>query len=502
MAELSQGDRDIIKNHPLTNSVNSLQGVLQEAEKIYESRPLNSLDQLYQGATSGLLSALQGEDAAYSLRSRMSDGNVASDLAQLVERLQKAKGNFRYYEYRLLVCLVIQRPPDIELQSVEKWNIDIWKAIFNLIVTIPRTTPSASIPPSFDNTPVKSTSSSQKGSKQTLELVNPRIFEEIHDCKFQDVEGFFNKYFEGKDWSSKADAICQHVLASDSDDGNWAHIYYTTASKADLTGSKTEQQVDLLLRARVDELKKSKEEIRIKGTLLQMSRYVHEIFSAQLIWHSGIINIDTDSRQFFQVLVSYTMMSDKKLGLDIFIVRDEDKRQPEAELLKLAGQKNVQGVARIIGHSVITSIADMCCGLTFNNKQHDFKSAPPSTPSSFHQSQLLTEPCRLDLHQKSSSIKHRSPDKGMQTFKRSRSINQLSRDTQQEHEPINQLSQDTQQENELAFSIQSAHKPSLFDRDGEELYDNRVLHCLVISPARWLVNLQIQVTSGAAQGSS
>ncbi|EQL31229.1 hypothetical protein RJZ57_005067 [Blastomyces gilchristii] len=224
MAELSQGDRDIIKNHPLTNSVNSLQGVLQEAEKIYESRPLNSLDQLYQGATSGLLSALQGEDAAYSLRSRMSDGNVASDLAQLVERLQKAKGNFRYYEYRLLVCLVIQRPPDIELQSVEKWNIDIWKAIFNLIVTIPRTTPSASIPPSFDNTPVKSTSSSQKGSKQTLELVNPRIFEEIHDCKFQDVEGFFNKYFEGKDWSSKADAICQHVLASDSDDGNWAQF--------------------------------------------------------------------------------------------------------------------------------------------------------------------------------------------------------------------------------------------------------------------------------------
>ncbi|OAT02819.1 uncharacterized protein BDCG_17790 [Blastomyces dermatitidis ER-3] len=164
-----------------------------------------------------------------------------------------------------------------------------------------------------------------------------------------------------------------------------------------------------------------------------------------------------------------------------------DKRQPEAELLKLAGQKNVQGVARIIGHSVITSIADMCCGLTFNNKQHDFKSAPPSTPSSFHQSQLLTEPCRLDLHQKSSFIKHRSSDKGMQTFKRSRSINQLSRDTQQEHEPINQLSQDTQQENELAFSIQSAHKPSLFDRDGEELYDNRVLHCLVISPAGWSI---------------
>ncbi|EQL37227.1 hypothetical protein BDFG_01488 [Blastomyces dermatitidis ATCC 26199] len=61
----------------------------------------------------------------------------------------------------------------------------------------------------------------------------------------------------------------------------------------------------------------------------------------------------------------------------------------------------------------------------------------------------------------------------MQTFKQSHSINQL-------------LS-DTQQENELAFSIQSAHEPSLFNRSDEELYDNCVLHCLVISPAGRLI---------------
>ncbi|OJD11640.1 hypothetical protein ACJ73_09500, partial [Blastomyces percursus] len=100
--------------------------------------------------------------------------------------------------------------------------------------------------------------------------------------------------------------------------------------------------------------------------------------------------------------------------------------------------------------------------------RHDFKSAPPSTASSFHQSQPLTEPCRLDIRRKSSR-KRRSPDKGLRTSKRSRSTNHQSRGTQEE--------------NELAFSIQSAHKPSLFDRNGEELYDNRVLRCLVISPA-------------------
>ncbi|EGC46848.1 serine/threonine protein kinase Sgk2 [Histoplasma capsulatum var. duboisii H88] len=595
MAGLSQEDRNIIKNHPLTNLVDDLRGALQEAERIYESRlisydgAVDSLDQLYRNAISKLVYTLQGEGAAYSLPSRISDGDVASDLAQLFERLRKAKGNFRYNDYQPLVHLVIQRPPT-ESQNAEPWNFDVWKAVFTLIDTLPRrTTPPASVPPSFDGTPVKSTSSSQKGSEQTLELVNPRIFEEIHGCTFPNVEGFFEKYFEEKNWSSKADAICRRVLAPTSD-GNWAQFpdpptqnnvlawwfrlqedlllesrgtYYTTASKADLTGSQAERQVDLLLRARggtpsrnkhdwrdilvVGELKKSTEEIKTKGTLLQMSRYVREVFTAQPTrrfvhafavcgtkmeawvfdrsgpYSSGVIDVYEDSRRFFQVLVGYTMMSDEELGLDIFIARDEggnksitvkgpgnseekvlrlgemlsfqraivcrgttcflandgqvegvakfswvsDKRRPEAELLELAGQRNVQGVARIIGHSTITNIADMRRDMAFDDRRHDFKSAPPSTTSSFHQSQPLTEPCRLDIRRKSSSRKRRSPDKGMQAFKRSRPINQTSGDTQ-EH---------------LAFSVQSAHKPSLFDRNGEELYDNRVLRCLVISPA-------------------
>ncbi|EDN09515.1 predicted protein [Histoplasma mississippiense (nom. inval.)] len=536
MAGLSQEDRNIIKNHPLTSSVNHLQGVLQEAEIIYESRlisydgAVDNLDQLYRGATSGLLSYTWSSEGSQTMKSRTSINGMS----------------------------------------------------------VPQSTPPASVPPSFDGTPVKSTSSSQKGSEQTCELMNPRIFEEIHGCTFRDVESFFDKYFEEKDWSGKTDAICQRVLAPDSD-GNWAQFpnpptqnnvlawwfrlqedllsesrgtYYTTASKADLTGSKAERQVDLLLRARggtpsrnkhnwrdilvVGELKKSTEEIKTKDTLLQMSRYVREVFTAQPTrrfihafavcgtkmeawvfdrsgpYSSGVIDVYKDSRRFFQVLVGYTMMSDEELGLDSFIARDEDgnksitvkgpgtldkkvlrlgeilsfqhaivcrgttcfftndgqgvakfswvsdKRRPEVELLELACQKNVQGVARIIGHSTITSIADMRCGLTFN-KRHHFKSAPPSATSSFHQSQPLIEPRCLDIRRKSSSRKRRSPDKGMQVSKQSRSINQSSRNTQEE--------------NELAFSIQSAHKPSLFDRNGEELYDNRVLRCLVISPA-------------------
>ncbi|KGQ00821.1 hypothetical protein PAAG_12516 [Paracoccidioides lutzii Pb01] len=251
---------------------------------------------------------------------------------------------------------------------------------------------------------------------------------------------------------------------------------------------------------------KSLEEIRIKDTLLQMGHYVCEVFyhPAHPAVHSrirclrdqdeedNVIDTYKDSRQFFQVHVGYTMMSVEGLGLGILIARDEggrksitvrgpgtseevmlqlgemlsfnvpscfmgprvvsqtrtgegvaklswvsDKQHPEVELLKLAGQKNAQGVPRIIGHSTITSIADMGCDMAFDDKHHDFKST--------------------------------RPNKGSQVSKQSHSINQPSRDTQEENEPT--------------FSIQSAHKLSLFTRNGEELHDNCVLWCLIISPA-------------------
>ncbi|OAX77783.1 hypothetical protein ACJ72_07914, partial [Emergomyces africanus] len=190
-------------------------------QRIYESRLIydgtdEGLDQLYRTALSKLLGVLQVEDAAFRLRSRISDENIVSDIVQLVQRLQKAQGNFKYDNYRPLVHLIIQRPPP-ESENVKTWNFNVWKAVFTLIDTISQSTPPTTVPPSSDSTPVKSTSSSQKGFEQLRKLVDPRLFEEIHSCTFQDIEDFFDKYFEKKDWSSKADVICQRVLALDSD---------------------------------------------------------------------------------------------------------------------------------------------------------------------------------------------------------------------------------------------------------------------------------------------
>jgi hypothetical protein len=74
-------------------------------------------------------------------------------------------------------------------------------------------------------------------------------------------------------------------------------VYFTTTSKKDLIGSDAERQVDLLLKAKseggsqtkhdwkdirvVGELKQSEQEIRTKSTLLQISRYVRDVFTAQ-----------------------------------------------------------------------------------------------------------------------------------------------------------------------------------------------------------------------------
>ncbi|KAI1969878.1 hypothetical protein LOZ53_006367 [Ophidiomyces ophidiicola] len=588
MTELSPDENSIIEHHSLNHLVHDLRGLLEEAENIYASRlisydgSIDSLDTLYQNAISKLILALQGQDAAFNLRSRIADQKVDSDLAELYLGLRRAP--FSYEHYQPLIQLVVNNAADT----------DIWKAVFDLIAATSSSTPPATVPPSSDATPVRFTSSSQKGAEQTRLLVEGRIFEEIQDCTFRGVGGFIAKYFEGTTWNTRVGALCERALNSSSD---WAEfpnpptqenvlewwfrlqveflpearsVYFSTRNKADLTGSEAERQVDLLLKARtagnpnekhdwrdiyvVGELKKSSDEIQTKGTLLQLARYVREVFIAQPTrrfvhafavcgakmeawvfdrsgpYSSGIFNIRENMKQFLHVILGYAMMSDEELGLETFMASGldgkqaitvnatgtgkdttiqldrvpissqysivcrgtscfrtknggmaegvakfswtSDKRRPEVDLLELAHQRGVQGIARVIGHRTFTSIADLREGLLFENR-HNFRCSNASPALSFAQ-----QGSRVKLFQSSSrvqslsvsnrpSTKRRSPDPGPQIIKRSRSSNKLSR---------------KQSENEFTFTAQSVHSPSLFDR-GDEPYDNRIFRCLVITPA-------------------
>ncbi|KKZ63811.1 hypothetical protein EMCG_01915 [[Emmonsia] crescens] len=573
MAELSPDEEAIIKKHSLSKSLDDLCSLLQEAEKMHESRfisydvAVDSLDQLYRNATSKLVVTLQGEDAARHLRSRISDEYSSKDLP--------------------LPKLKMLKPGTPAGASASGKSSST------------SSSPSREQPlrrASLDGTPVLSTSSSQKGDEQTRELVEPRIFEEIRGCTFQNIDGFFAKYFEERDWGESAEATCRRALEDNilaefpeppaqNDVLNWwcrfqdgflsetRGVYFHAKTQKNLIGSDAKRQIDLLLKARdgnnseelhdfrniwaVGELKKPEQEINWTKTLLQIGCYVREIFTAQPTrrfihafalcgtkfkawvfdrsgaYSSNVLNVHRDSEKFIRMITGYAMMSDEELGFDIFMTQnssgsktitveraeaggnvvlqlgqtlciqraivcrgttcfratDGDKtdgvakfswvskqRTPEVRYLELARQRGVKGVARVIGHCTITSIADMRRGLAFDNKRHSFRSAPPSATSSFSQAQShnpltrsFTDLRGLGISERSStSRKRRSPDKGTRKSKRSRSISQLPRD-----DP----------EDELAFSIQSVHQPSLFDKNGGEFYDNRVLRCLVISPA-------------------
>ena len=551
MVNLSQEDRTIILEHPLDDSLDHLQDALRKAERSYKPGVISydggvdRYDQGLQKATSRLLSALMGSDMALYLPSKTGNRNVASDLLRVRERVQK--GDFHYEHYRPLSRLVIKKASDIE----------IWNAVFDLVITLSRISPPASVPVSFDGTPITHSSASQQGDEQTKELLNGPIFHEIKRCTYRNVGGFFSKYFEGKQWSERSKEIYnatkdRHV------DGRWTDFpdppvqnavwewlfhfqdeflsdaqgaYYTSRSTKDLTGAEAGRQLDLFIKRKSDKVETTHKwkDVRVIGEhrqskddfktlLLQLGRYMRDVFTAQPtrrfihgfflhgttieLWvfdrsgpySSGEFDIHEEPEKFIRAVAGYAMMSDEELGLDTFVERNggdlfititedatgkekrfrleraplvvqraivcrgttchrtkdlEDvakfswtsaKRPPEADLLRLAHQKGVKGVARLLGYRRITSIEEIRSGLTFP-APHRFRNNSPNTSASFSQSQSqqpLSQSFgpfqRLSIVQNfsRSSKKRKSPDNEAKASKRSRSNSQRS-SLHQEH---------------------------------------------------------------------
>ena len=270
MANLSQNDHNIIAEHPLSECLHHLRDTLQKAEQSYASGSLshdgidNELDSDLQKTISRLLSALQGHDTAFKLRSKIRNDNVAAELSTLFGPIQR--GRFNYQHYRVLSRLVVQEASDI----------DIWDAVLKFITTISRVTPPTSISVSFDNISITISSSSFQGSEQIRRIIESAMFYEIKKCTNRDVNDFFEKYFEGRRWSYKSKAIYSAVKKQykggrwtdfpDPPDENavwdWlsrfqnkhlsdSHgILYTTESTSDLTDGETQRQLNLFIKRR------------------------------------------------------------------------------------------------------------------------------------------------------------------------------------------------------------------------------------------------------------
>ncbi|KAK2590651.1 hypothetical protein QQS21_011664 [Conoideocrella luteorostrata] len=155
------------------------------------------------------------------------------------------------------------------------------------------------------------------------------------------------------------------------------------------------------------------------------------------------------------------------------------KRQPsEVRHLQTARDKGVQGIARLVGHREITTIADLRAGLDFSkNTQHPFQSTAHdrSDGHGHNRPQGGLESSGSG----SSSRKRKSLDKDTRPSTRRRSSSQKSKPP-----PRQAHAHDDQPDREA----DKRTKPSLYTPDQNDPYENRILSCLITSPAGQVIS--------------
>ena len=421
-----------------------------------------------------LLWALQRLPAAGLLPSRTGRKSLFADLLWFASRVASS-------EIGLESVILL-------LQEIWEHTTDqkIWDAAIALVT--PKTPPIIANNLPFD-TPFKS-NSSLRASEQIRAIIDERIQQEINGCVYKYTESFYEKYFEGKKWSAKAERIA---------DGRWTEYprsptqdavlewlgkfqqkffrgergkYYTSKDHP-LGGVDCIRKPDLFLALPrsgkdnteygwpdvrvIGELKQSEQSERFMVTLVKFSGHAREVFASQptrrflhgfwirgsrvQLWvfdRSGLygseaFDVHKDPHRFIKVMAGYTMMSDEELGLNTSIKKDKetkyilfegdgktqkerlyledkpisyeraivcrgttcyrarkrnsqqweyvvkfawrsDKRRAEGELLKLAKERNVWGVAKLFGHQDLGTIADLREGLQFGEPM-TFRSA-------------------------------------------------------------------------------------------------------------------------------
>lgn len=457
-------------------------------------------------------------------------------------------------------------------------------------VAPPFQTPQRCLSAPSNDTPFTLSSASQQGSEQTRNLIDHRVWEEIRACTYRDAKGFFKKFFEDKEWSSRAQDVYeaikeQHMgnewvnLAGSPDQTRvleWLfslqgdllskekRCYCTTKSTTELTGGEACRQIDIVVRAKnrepsdigdirkdivvIGELEASNHH-GVKKPLIQLAVYARDVFANQPtrrylhafticgskmeLWvfdrsgcySPGPFNIHEHPDRFIRVLSGYILMSDDELGLDTFIQLeggasfiniegDECKRQrlqlhlvplthrraivsratscflaknpdshdydhvakfswpsserkPETDFFKLADQRGVQGIARLIGHCDITNINDIRSGITFT-KRYSFRGTAMGI-SSF--SRVLFQSQRL-VNKRLSNIEI-SVKRPMKR--------KLVGEGPKPKRPKFENRQSGLQNEVTYLDGESCRSRQIASSDS--LYDNRTLRCLVFSPA-------------------
>jgi hypothetical protein len=93
--------------------------------------------------------------------------------------------------------------------------------VFELIARTSSSTPPTAFEKAVFDTPLRSSSASQRGIKQTHDEVDQRILEELTGRVYYDVRGFYERYFEGKVWTNNARDIYEESRAQYTE-GRWS----------------------------------------------------------------------------------------------------------------------------------------------------------------------------------------------------------------------------------------------------------------------------------------
>jgi hypothetical protein len=263
-----------------------------------------------------LILALANEAAARVLPSRIADRTLSRDLGILYSRVDADLVNIA--SSIPLVELIVKNEPGAPTSN----NADIWRTVFELVAGTTAVTPPTAFEKAVLDTPLRSSSASQKGIEQTHDEVDQRICEELTGRVFDNVGGFFERYFERKTWSNKVGDIYEESRAQYTE-GRWSgwpepslqgpffewfmtfqdtvlsglgYRYYTSANKV-LRGSEADRKLDIFLTPAdaappdgehdwskvlvIGEHKRNPDEDRSIATLVQLAGYAREVFGSQ-----------------------------------------------------------------------------------------------------------------------------------------------------------------------------------------------------------------------------
>ncbi|KAI1169293.1 serine/threonine-protein kinase Sgk2 [Nemania serpens] len=356
----------IISEHPLNDTLDH-----------FRDKLCNDANDLRQEDIAYLLVALAVSPAAFSIPSPDGSGNVAVKLFSIQQHVRG--GVVKLDQFRPLVRYVVDNSPDAI----------IWAAVFSLINVLgPLTPPPSSIAPTFKGTPIK-TSSSRLADGETRDIVERKLFEEIKECTFRNVGGFWDKFLNPENWCKKQKEMLKGVMTAHNGE-RWADFptitdakpvwdwfcsleqrfladasykLYTTTTAHQFKERKG--QMDIFLQTPtteasrtfiyknvlvVGEQKKSYNTGRFKGDLIQLTRSVRGIFADQPtrrfvhaftlcafkmeLWvfdrsgaySSGLFDIHDEPDKFARAFIGYTTMDDDAMGLGTFIEREDGHR--------------------------------------------------------------------------------------------------------------------------------------------------------------------------------